>query len=354
MSHELPFINANRMVADGIPYPDYTAAMASVEAGGTTWFDWWDARASEYEEAGERALDDGHERSAGEWLWLASMSAHYGQYMWFHEPERREAGQRRKTDLYDRAAPYVYPAGERVELPFDGVTIPGFLRLPDGGGDGRVPVVMLIGGLESTKEESFLFENLCLERGLATFAFDGPGQGEMFFERKLMPDFERYTSAVVDALERRPELDPDRIAVLGRSLGGYYAVRSAACEPRIKACVAWGVCFGMFEFDRLPEHTREALMYVSGYTDDPDAGRRYVEEALDLSDVIGNDMCPVYAQHGARDRLFSMAHVEALERGLTNTSLVVDVEEEGDHCCHNMPTLTRPRMADWLADRLTR
>jgi 2,6-dihydroxypseudooxynicotine hydrolase len=353
MTHELPFINANRMVADGIPYPDYVAAMEAV-AGGRTWFDHWDERASVYEDAGERALEAGHTGSAGDWLWLASLSAHYGQYMWFHEPERREAGQRRKTDLYNRAAPYLDPPGERVELGFDGVTLPGFLRLPPGADDEPAPAVMLIGGLESTKEESFLFENLCLERGIATFAFDGPGQGEMFFERKLAPDFERYTSAVLDALSERPELDSDRIGVLGRSLGGYYAVRSAACDPRIRACVAWGVAYDMSEYDRLPEHTRHALLYVSGYSDDPDAGRRYAEDALNLADVIGNEICPVYAQHGARDRLFSMRQVKLLREGLRDGALTLDIEEEGDHCCHNMPTLTRPRMADWLADRLTR
>lgn len=351
MTHELPFINAHRMVADGIPYADYVAAMEAVERG-RSWFDHWDARASVYEDAGELALQEGHERTAGEWLWLASLTAHYGQYMWFHEPERREAGQRRKTELYNRAAPYLFPSGERVELGYDGVTIPGFLRLPPQAGDGPVPVVMLIGGLESTKEESLRYEDLCLARGLATFAFDGPGQGEMFFERKLSPDFERYTSAVVDALSARPELDADRIAVLGRSLGGYYAVRSAACEPRIKACVAWGVTYDMSEYDRLPEHTRHALLYVSGYADDPEAGRSHAEEALDLADVIGNEMCPVYAQHGARDRLFSMQQVESLRQGLTGTSLTLDIEDDGDHCCHNMPALTRPRTADWLVDRL--
>jgi 2,6-dihydroxypseudooxynicotine hydrolase len=110
----------------------------------------------------------------------------------------------------------------------------------------------------------------------------------------------------------------------------------------------------MSEYDRLPEHTRHALLYVSGYPDDPDAGRRYAEDALNLADVIGNEICPVYAQHGARDRLFSMRQVELLREGLRDGALTLDIEEEGDHCCHNMPTLTRPRMADWLADRLTR
>ena len=347
----LPFVNVNRMLADGVPNPDVQDALEAVRAGGD-WLDFWLKKADEYEAAGEAALKAGHRRSAGLWLWHASMSAHYGQYMWYHERDRREAGQRRKTELYDRAAPYLDPAGERIEVDVDGVTIPGFLRLPLGSGDSPVPIVVLIGGMESTKEESLLFEDLLLRRGMATFAFDGPGQGEVYFELKVTGDFERYTSAVVDMLVERPELDADRIGLLGRSLGGHYAVRSAACEPRFKACVAWSVMFDMSEYDDLPQHTKDALLYVCGYPDDPEAGKAYAQKVLDLADVAGNEMCPVYAQHGARDRLFSMRQLEKLKSSLTRTEVIVDLEEEGDHCCHNMPTLTRPRMADWLADRL--
>src|SRR6185312_5454904 len=111
------------------------------------------------------------------------------------------------------------------------------------GVSGRVPVALLLGGLESTKEESYRFENLCLARGLATCTFDGPGQGEMYFQAKLRPDFHRFTSAVLDWLDRKPEIDAARIGVIGRSLGGFYAVHWAAHEPRLKACVCWGVLF---------------------------------------------------------------------------------------------------------------
>src|SRR2546426_533613 len=83
----------------------------------------------------------------------------------------------------------------------EGANLPGFLRLPPG--DGPWPCAVLIGGLESTKEEYRLFEEICHHRGLATFAFDGPGQGEAFFYVKLRPDFERYPSVVVDYLATR-------------------------------------------------------------------------------------------------------------------------------------------------------
>jgi 2,6-dihydroxypseudooxynicotine hydrolase len=215
-----------------------------------------------------------------------------------------------------------------------------------------VPCVVLIGGLESTKEESYLFEGMCLRRGLAPLAFDGPGQGELFFTRKLVGDFERYVSAVVDHLEATESVDAGRLGVLGRSLGGYYAVRSAACEPRLRACVAWGACFDMADFDAMPPHTRDGFVYVTGI-DDRDAARAHLEEAIDLAPVAGDVRCPTYVLHGHHDVIFSMDQVDKLREQVTNAPLEIDVEPDGDHCCHNMGPIVRPRMADWMARALS-
>ena len=207
--------------------------------------------------------------------------------MWFHDPAKREQGQRRKVELYNRAAAHLKPPGERLEIDVDGATIPGFLRLPDGERPASGwPCVLLLGGLESTKEESYLFENICLRRGLATFAFDGPGQGEVFFEVKLQHEFERYSSAVLDVLERREELDRNRFGVLGRSLGGYYALRAGAGDERLRAVVAWGFFHDMEDFDTMPEHTQQGFVYVAGGSKDE------LVRALDLSDVAGELRAP--------------------------------------------------------------
>jgi 2,6-dihydroxypseudooxynicotine hydrolase len=339
------------MISDGIAYSDYEEAVRTAGAGGD-WFEFWSAKGDRYESLGEEALAAGHRVSAGEWLWRASLSLHYAQFMWFHDPERREAGQRRKAELYARAAPHLLPPAERVEVSFDGVTIPGYLRLPlDFVREPPAPCVVLLGGLESTKEESYLFEDLCLRRGLATFAFDGPGQGELFFDVKLRPDFERYTSAVVDELAERPELDRGRLGVLGRSLGGYYAIRSAAYDRRFRACVAWGAFLDMSEFDAMPLHTQQGFAYVAGGRSF-EAGRRKVQEALDLSDRAGELSCPLYVLHGVDDRIFSLSQIERLRREIRAPSEFV-IEEDGDHCCHNMGQIVRPRMADWLAAQLS-
>jgi 2,6-dihydroxypseudooxynicotine hydrolase len=255
------------------------------------------------------------------------------------------------VELFDRAAPHLKPPAERVEIGFEGTTIPGHLRLPESAGDGPFACCVLIGGLESTKEESHRFEDLCLERGLATFAFDGPGQGEMFFEVKLGPDFERYSSAVLDELERRPEIDAARIGVLGRSLGGHYAPKSAACDDRFAACCAWGACFDLSDLDSMPPRTQAGFHYATGI-DDPERAREHLLASIDLAPVAARISCPTLVLHGRHDVIFGPAQVDKFRDGLTGAELEVQVEEEGDHCCHNMGHIVRPRMADWLADRL--
>jgi 2,6-dihydroxypseudooxynicotine hydrolase len=227
--------SAIRMMGDGVPGGDVAAARDRLRRW-EEWYPFWAGRGDEYERLAHEALAKGRRLSAAELFWQACLSYHYAQFLWFHDPANREGGQRRKVELYKQAAPLFSPPAERFEIPFERVTIPGYLRLPPGR-TGRAPVVLMLGGLESTKEESYLFENRCLARGLATCTFDGPGQGEVYFEARLRPDFHRFASAVIDWLVTRAEVDPDRIGVIGRSLGGFYAVHTAAHEPRLKACV---------------------------------------------------------------------------------------------------------------------
>jgi 2,6-dihydroxypseudooxynicotine hydrolase len=335
------------MVADGLPLDDVErAAEVSVD----DWFGYWMERCDDYERRGELALAEGSTITGGDLLWIASLCAHYAQYIWWKEADVRQAGQSRKVDLYRRAAPHLDPPAERVDIPFGDVTIPAYLRVPERG-SAPFPCVVLIGGLESTKEESRLFEDLCIARGMATFAFDGPGQGELFPAIGLEPGFERWTSRVVDYLTDRGEVDGDRLGVLGRSLGGYYAPRSAAADPRLRACVAWGACYDLSEFDQMKPELREGFLYVTGIGDEAEA-RRLLDEAIDLSDVIAGLRAPTYVLHGAHDDIFSVRHVDRLREAATNAELDVVVEPDGDHCCHELAHLVRPRMADWLAHRL--
>ncbi|MGE0037098.1 MAG: alpha/beta hydrolase family protein [Xanthobacteraceae bacterium] len=342
--------NGIRLLGDGVPGGDVAAARTQI-ARWDEWYPFWASRGDAYEKLARAALARGRRQSAGELFWQACLSYHYAQFLWFHDPANREAGQMRKTALYREGAPLFAMPAERFDLAFEGFSIPGYLRLPPQR-SGPVPVVLVLGGLESTKEESYLFENRCLARGLATCSFDGPGQGEMYFQAKMRSDFHRFASAVVDWLQAHPEIDGDRVGVVGRSLGGFYAVHTAAHEPRIKACVAWGVLFYLSYYDSMGEPSRSGFAYVAGY-DDPVAAAPHLTKTLDLSGQAERVRCPIYALHGALDRLIPATQVDRLRAALAgHPDAEFDIPADGDHCCHNLYHVVRPRMADWLAERL--
>jgi pimeloyl-ACP methyl ester carboxylesterase len=88
----------------------------------------------------------------------------------------------------------------------------------------------------------FLGVAAALERGYNCLTFEGPGQGTVVRKQKLhfRHDWEKVVSSVIDfALSKRQEeVDSQRIALIGYSMGGYLAPRAAAFEDRIAACIA--------------------------------------------------------------------------------------------------------------------
>lgn len=343
--------NRARMIGDGVFYPDIVMLEHRIRDW-SEWFDAWARMAQEYEAEAAEAEKLDLLISAGEKLFQASICWHYAQFLWFHDHEQRRHGQQQKARTYHQAAPHLVPPAERVDVPFEGTRIPGYLRLPP---EAKRPVscVILLGGLESTKEESYQFENLLLQRGMGTFAFDGPGQGEYFFEQPFVPDWERWTSAVVDHLEGRSEIDRNRLGVLGRSLGGYLAVRSASREPRLRCCVAFGALFDLSFFDEMVEVTGRGFGHITGIPDEGQATKAIIDY-VDLSDVI-TDLCvPLYVLHGAKDPLIPVEQAYRLEQAATNADVTMHVEADGDHCAHNLFHRVRPAMADWLTLQLRR
>lgn len=336
------------MLGDGIWYPDLREILKRVKHW-DEWFDVWAEYGQRYERVADEALSKGWRVSAGEYYWRASMHYHYGQFLYFRFPEKRVAGQRRKQELYLKAAPLLFPPAERLEIPIDDTSIPAYLRLPPG--VAKAPCAILIGGLESTKEESYHFENLLLRRGVATLAFDGPGQGEMWFRRTMQPDFERYTSRVIDALEARPEIDRTRIGVLGRSLGGYYAVRSAASDRRLVCCVCWGCIFRITDFwETIHVATQDGLAYVCGANSRDEARERL--RMIDLTEAAPRISCPLYIFHGRQDWLIPVEEAYRLRDAAVNARQTVVIPDDAIHCGHNISERIRTPMADWLAHHL--
>ena len=247
--------------------------------------------------------------------------------------------------------PHLQPPTERIEIPFEEIEFPGNLRLPESRGSAKVPCVLLNAGADSTKEEFFTLENEFLKRGLATCAFDGPGQGMTWQKMKLRPDFEAPVGAVIDVLEKRPELDANRFGIWGRSMGGYAAPRVAAHDKRIKACIALGGYFDMASFwDTSSDVLLDILQFAFGADDRTQAretARRYT-----LSGAAENIECPVLVVHSDGDDICPLTEAQRTATTVGDNAELV-VFEGGNHCCDNMPAQARPLMADWMAKQLS-
>jgi len=211
--------------------------------------------------------------------------------------------------------------------------------------------VVLIPGLDSTKEEFFFFEQSFLDRGLATVSLDGPGQGETGLAVPIRPDYETAVGPLLDLLAGRTDLDHDRIGVVGVSLGGYYAPRVAAFEPRVTAVagISGPFCFGDMWAD-LPPMTRATFVVKSGAGDDAEGHR--IASTLDLAGVCDRIKVPALYVTGARDRLIPWRQTER-QAAETPDGTFVNFPD-GNHGVSNLPSKARPMIADWMADHLSR
>ena len=142
--------------------------------------------------------------------------------------------------MFTAAAALMDVPPERLAIPFEGTTLPGWFFRPRADGRPR-PTLILTGGYDGNAEELYLLTGAAaLARGYNVLAFDGPGQGAALLQQGLImrPDWETVVSAVVDAAIGRSDVDADRIALVGLSLGAHLAPRAATAEHRLAAVVA--------------------------------------------------------------------------------------------------------------------
>jgi 2,6-dihydroxypseudooxynicotine hydrolase len=337
---------APRFTAQGVDPNDFVTTTEGLERW-EQWLDAWCATGDVHAALAREAEARGRHLTAGEAWVRAALCYHFAKFVWMLDPARHRAAAERAVRSLYAAHRWLDPTAERVEIPLGGVTMVGNLRRPAGAM--RPPLVLLIPGLDSTKEEFFHWETVFLARGLATFSLDGPGQGETGYVTPIRPDYEVAVAATLDVLARRPDVDAARVGAAGVSLGGYYAPRAAAFEPRLRAVAAIG---GPYDFGRLwddlPPITRETFAHHAGARTDAEA--RAKASALSLAGVAPRVKQPLLVVFGKRDRLVPWPDAERLVAEAPHGELVM--YPDGNHVCNNIPYKYRPLVADWLRERL--
>ena len=337
---------APRFVQAGVDSNDFTVTTSRIETW-DEWLDAWCGNADMHAGLAEEAAAKDPRLTAGEAWARATVAYHFAKFAWVVDLERRRAAADKAVAAMAKTHEYLDPDAERIEVPLDGGRVVGNLRRPAGGE--RPPLVLLVPGLDSTKEEFFRLENVFLDRGMATLSIDGPGQGESGYELPIRADYDVAVTAVLDAIAGRTDVDLDRVGLLGVSLGGYYAPRVLAFEPRVKAGVGLS---GPYRFsdiwDHVPPQTRETFVAKS-FAKDDEEGRAKAAE-LDLSGVAERIEQPYLAITGRLDRLIPWEQSERAAREAPNGTLAL--HEDGNHGCANVPYKTRPLAADWLREQL--
>lgn len=308
------------------------------------WCAAWCRQAETHVERGDEALAAGRLLTAGDAYLRAGLFYHWASFMFTHDTGQYRAALTAMAAAWEKAAPLLDPPMQILTVPFENMTLNGYLRIPRG--DPRPPIVLLLPGADSTKEELYNLGDYIVARGLAVAAFDGPGQGMVSFEGKLRPDYEVAISAIIDSLAARGDLDTGRLAVGGISYGGLFAIRAAAADPRVRAVVSissWYTPAGRFE-------TMEPLSQAGQYQHlgpDPAA----VMASITLDGAASGATAPLLQVYGGLDAASPPAQAEKIAAEYAGPVTTV-VYDDGVHIVNNVWYKARPMVADWLAETL--
>ncbi len=206
------------------------------------WFTQWSQLAETTGERAALAARTGHSVTAGKGYLRAT--EYWRQSLFFirHDLDdaRLQHGYRAHRAAFRAAIPFLPWAVETVEIPFEGARMGAYLLRPDGDLTLSRPTLLIPCGYDSTAEAGYSnTAYMALPRGYNVLLWDGPGQGGMLYEQRvpMRPDFEAVLSPVIDWLLEQASVDADRLALIGRSFGGYLAARAATREKRLSALV---------------------------------------------------------------------------------------------------------------------
>lgn len=309
----------------------------------------------------KQAQQQGHTVSAGDYFFAAAVL--YGGAQWpiFDNTPFNLALGEKKSECYGEYMRLADHRIEKVEIPYQGKTIPGYFHLPPSyqTGDGPLPCLIVVGGMDTVKE--FLVSSSAdrfLRRGFACLAIDGPGQGECL-TRGIWYDPDTYGevgTSTYEFLAARSEVDALKILAYGLSFGSFWTAQMIAAEPRIAACAVNYTCFqtGQYPLMEMASPTfKLRQMYMAGISDEAEFGA-YTQK-LDVLKLSEKIKVPYLVVGGEDDELSDIGYAfEHLNRMQGPKTLLLYSAKQ--HQLSDVPSyLLGPSdfvfMADWLQDR---
>jgi alpha-beta hydrolase superfamily lysophospholipase len=205
-----------------------------------SWAEEWTKTAEKLRSAAETAEKQNHKVSAGQAYLRAA--TYYSAALHRHNNPKAQIVKDNTlaaSRFFQKGMKLLDIPAERVQIPYANSTLPGyFFKSPLA--KGKAPVLIVHQGRDGWAMHCKYIADAAISRGYHCLLIDGPGQGEALRLQGLpfRPDWENVITPVVNYLVKRKDVDPNRIGLMGLSMGGALAPRAAAYEKRIKVCVA--------------------------------------------------------------------------------------------------------------------
>jgi dipeptidyl aminopeptidase/acylaminoacyl peptidase len=283
-----------------------------------------------------------------------------------HGHPGRQETYAKARDAFAKAMRYAHEPVERITIPYETGELAGlYHRAP---GEGPKAVVVYCNGLDSTKELLWFsgLPSALARRGISSLCVDQPGTGEALRLHGIPAthESERWASRWVDWLEKQADADPKRIGMTGISLGGYYAPRAVAFEPRFAAGAVWGANHDWAEVQQkrlrregenpVP-HYWSHVHWVFGAKDMDDFLAK--AKGMTLEGVLDRIKVPFLITHGESDRQIGLDYAHRSYEQLVNAptrELKIFTSREGgvEHVGADNMSYGRDYIADWFAETL--
>ena len=346
--------------------PIRDAAASGADAGTPAFLKQWAGMGDKLLSLADEDEAKGRAFSASNKLERASLYLITAERMQGHGARGREVTYARALDAFDRSTALGKINRKRVEIPLEHGTLPALFTRASG--EGRKPVVVFCNGLDSCKELLYwtrLPQELA-RRGISTLCVDQPGSGEALRLQNLPVDAhsENWASKAVDWLEQQPEVDARRIGMTGISLGGHFAPRAVAYEPRFASGAVWGANHNWREVqdkrmsregENPVPHYWAHVHWAFGASGQEDFLQK--SEAMNLNGHMDRIKVPFLVTHGAQDRQISVAYADDLYEQLIHSprrEKVIFTSREGgvEHVGADNMAYGRDLISDWFAETL--
>jgi pimeloyl-ACP methyl ester carboxylesterase len=349
-----------------------------------SWYREWSKTAERIEAIANESLSKGHEVSAGE-AYLRAANYYLTAEVFLHtnpDDERIATTYKKGGDLFMKGMELLSAPVTRVEIPYENTTLRGYLFKANT--KEKAPILLVHQGFDAPIESTKHIAEEAVRRGYHCLLFEGPGQGMTLREQKLpfRYDWENVVSPVVDYALTLPEVDKENILLMGISMGGGFAVRAAAFEPRLKLCIVNPGYMNIYEI--ISNYLTPELMNL--YEEDPEELNKKMEEIADyevgirwgiyhgmwvfggdtpaefLDNVKNFDNTPILDQIRCKmlvmdgtSEVWGEGQAKKLYDALTCEKaymLFTEEDSASEHCQVGAGAIATQRMFDWLDENL--